>query len=164
MTFKYDNVYINDSSTVAGPYEKNGPFGNLYDKTYKEFYFNEKTFEQAESKLINESVDILLNKSNKKADDIDVHISGDLLNQIIASNYAASKIGIPFLGIYSACASSTEGILIASNMIDKSQIKNAIVSVSSHNNSAEKQFRYPVEYGAPKKIIQLLQQQVELVF
>lgn len=151
MTFKYDNVYINDSSTVVGPYEKNGPFGNLYDKTYKEFYFNEKTFEQAESKLINESVDILLNKSNKKADDIDVHISGDLLNQIIASNYAASKIGIPFLGIYSACASSTEGILIASNMIDKSQIKNAIVSVSSHNNSAEKQFRYPVEYGAPKK-------------
>ncbi len=151
MTIKYDNVYINETSTIVGPYEFNGPFSKLYDKHYKEFYFGEKTFEQAESKLLQESVELLLEKSKLKKEDISLHISGDLLNQLVASNYAASNIGIPFLGIYNACASSVEGLIIASNMIDKNQIDNAIVSVSSHNNSAEKQFRYPVEYGAPKK-------------
>ena len=77
-------------------------------------------------------------------------ISGDLLNQIVASNYAASKVDLPFLGIYNACASSVEGLIIASNMIEANQVNNVIVEVSSHNNTAEKQFRYPVEYGGPK--------------
>lgn len=151
MTIKYNNVYINETSTIVGPYESKGPLGKLYDKSYKEFYFGTKTFEQAESKLIEESINLLLSKSNKNISDISLHISGDLLNQIVASNYAASKINIPFLGIYNACASSVEGIVLASNMVDANQINNCIVSVSSHNNTAEKQFRYPVEYGAPKK-------------
>ena len=150
MTFKYDNVYINDSSTVAGPYEKNGPFGNLYDKTYKEFYFNEKTFEQAESKLINESVDILLNKSNKKADDIDVHISGDLLNQICATSYGAAYYNRPFLGVFSACATSMESIIVASSFLENNYISSAICFTSSHNLASEKQFRNPIEYGYTK--------------
>ena len=59
-------------------------------------------------------------------------------------------MGIPYLGIYNACATSVEGIIIGSNMIEARQIKNCICSVSSHNNAAEKQFRYPVEYGGPK--------------
>lgn len=151
MTFKYNNVYINETSTVVGPYEAKGPFCNLYDKCYKEFYFGEKTWETAEIKSITESVNILLKKANKKNKDIDVHIGGDLLNQLVATNYASSKIGIPLVGIYSACATSTLGIMLASNMIESSQIKNAIVTASSHNNGAEKQFRNPVEYGGPKR-------------
>ena len=151
MTFKYNNVYINETSTVAGPYEAKGPFSKLYDKTYKDLYFNEKTWEQAETKAIKDSVEILLKKIKKKNKDIDVHIGSDLLNQIVATNYASSKIGIPLIGIYSACASSNLGLMLASNMIEASQIKNAIVTSSSHNNSAEKQFRNPVEYGGPKK-------------
>lgn len=151
MTFIYNNVYINNTSTVAGPYEAKGPLSKLYDKTYKDLYFGEKSWEQAETKAINDSVEILLKKSNKKNNQIDVHIGSDLLNQIVATNYASIKIGIPLIGIYSACASSTLGIMLASNMIESSQIKNAIVTSSSHNNSAEKQFRNPVEYGGPKK-------------
>ena len=151
MTFKYNNVYINDVSTITGPYEAKGPFNKLYDKSYNELYFNKDTWEQAEVKLIEESVDILLKKSKNSRDNIDLFISGDLLNQIGASNYASVSIGIPFLGIYSACASYVEGLIIASNMIDSRQIKNSIVSTSSHNTGAEKQFRYPVEYGGPKK-------------
>ena len=148
MTIKYNNVYVDNVSTVVGPYEYNGPFGKLYDKHYNDFYFQTKTFEQAESKLINDSIDMLLSKTKNK---IDLIISGDLTNQIVTSNYAIAKYNTPFLGIYNACASSVEGIIIASNMIDKNQINSSIVSVSSHNNTAEKQFRYPVEYGAPKK-------------
>lgn len=151
MTIKYNNVYLNETSTVTGPYEANGPFTKLYDKSYDDFYFETKTWEQAESKLIDDSVDILLAKIDKTRFDIDLHISGDLLNQITASNYAASRLKIPYLGIYSACASSVEGLIIGSNMIEAKQVKNVITSVSSHNNGAEKQFRYPVEYGGPKR-------------
>ncbi len=150
MTFKYDNVYINNWATVTGPYEKNGPFGNLFDKSYDDLYFDTKTWEDAESKLISDSVNILLKKINKKTDDIDLMISGDLLNQLTSSNYAANELKIPFMGVYNACATSTLALTLAANMIDKDQIKNCIVSVSSHNNAAEKQFRYPVEYGGPK--------------
>lgn len=150
MTFKYDNVYINDTGTVVGPYEKKGPLSSYFDKGYDEFYFGAKTWEQAEVKLINECVDIVLNKVNKTRFEIDVHISGDLLNQLAASNYAASQLRIPYVGIYNACATSVEGLILGANMIEAKQIKNCVCSVSSHNNSAEKQFRYPVEYGGPK--------------
>lgn len=150
MTFKYNNVYVNNYSTVAGPYEKKGPLSNYFDKTYDDFYIGEKSWEMAEAKMIKESVDILLKKSHKRIKDIDISIGGDLLDQICATSYGLKKFNIPFLGIYSACSTSTEGILIAANFIDKEQVKNAIVSVSSHNLASEKQFRNPVEYGAPR--------------
>lgn len=151
MTTKYNNVYLTETSTVTGPYEANGPFSKLYDKSYDDFYFNTKSWEEAESKLIDDSIDILLAKIGKTRFDIDLHISGDLLNQISASNYSASRQKIPYLGIYSACASSVEGLIIGANMVETGLVKNVITTVSSHNNSAEKQFRYPVEYGGPKR-------------
>lgn len=150
MTFHYQNVYLNEVSTVAGPYEKKGPLSSYFDKTYDDFYFKKPTWEQAESKLVEDSVDILLNKIGKTRFDIDAHIGGDLLNQLSSTNYAAINLGIPLLGIYSACATSVEGLILASNMIDAGQVSNCVCTVSSHNNAAEKQFRYPVEYGGPK--------------
>ena len=151
MTFFYKNVYINETATVAGPYEKKGPLHHYFDKSYDDLRMGENTWEDAESRILEESVDILLAKLKKKRFDIDILLAGDLMNQLTSSNYAASRLGIPYLGIYNACATSVEGLIIASNMIEAKQIKNAICSVSSHNNSAEKQFRYPVEYGGPKK-------------
>lgn len=151
MTFKYNNVYINDTATITGPYEANGPLSKYFDKSYNDLYFNTKSWELAEIKLIEESIDILLNKVGKTKFDVDVLVSGDLLNQIVATNYAASSLGIPLIGIYCACSTSVLGLIIASNMIEAKQIKNAITSTSSHNNAAEKQFRYPVEYGGPKR-------------
>lgn len=150
MTFEYENVFLNETYTIAGRYEKEGPLNSYYDKTYTDFYFNQKTWEDAESFLLKESINNLLKKSGKTEENINLLISGDLLNQIVSSNYAASSFKIPYLGIYSACATSVEGLIIASNMIEKGQINNCICSVSSHNNAAEKQFRYPVEYGGPK--------------
>lgn len=151
MNFKYNNVYLNNTALVAGPYEAKGPFGNYYDKTYDELYFGTNTWEEAESKLIEDSVNILLSKSKTKPSNVDLHLSGDLLNQLVATNYAAKNIGIPLMGIYAACATSTLELIIASNMVDTSLAKKVICTVSSHNASAEKQFRYPVEYGGPKR-------------
>ena len=150
MTFKYNNVYMNETSTVVGPYEKKGPLNHYYDKSYDDLYFGAKTWEQAEIKSIEDSVDILFQKIGKTRFDIDLHIGGDLLNQIVASNYAAANLGISFAGIYSACATSMEGLILGANMVEAKQIKNCICTSSSHNNGAEKQFRYPVEYGGPK--------------
>lgn len=154
MTFKYNNVYINEVSTITGPKEGEGPLSKFFDKSYSEYYMGSDTWEQAEVKMNTENIDLLLNKCNRSKKDVDIFISGDLLNQIVASSYAASTLNIPYMGIYSACATSTEGIIIASNMIEGGLINNSIVNVSSHNNASEKQFRYPVEYGGPKPVTQ----------
>lgn len=151
MTYKFKNTFIKDSYTIGGIYESNGPIAKQFDKVYnKDFYYNEKSFEKAETKLLKDNINYLLKKSSLRENDIDLIISGDLQNQISASNYAIKDYNIPYLGIFSACATIGEGIIIASNFIETKQIKNAIVSTVSHNTSQEKQFRNPVEYGTPK--------------
>ncbi len=150
MTYTYDNVFISNYSTVGGPYEKDGPLGEKLDKRYTDLYAGAKSWEQAEVKMLEDSIEILLNKSHKNNTNIDLLISGDLLNQVTASSYAALKFEIPFFGIYGACSTSVEGMILMSSLIDGQKIKNGIVSVSSHNMASEKQFRNPTEYGAPK--------------
>ena len=145
MTFKFENAYIRDTDVIVGPNEKRGPLGKYFSKSYDDFYFGTKTWEKAETKIASETISNLV-KRNK----IDLIIGGDLLNQIVATSFAVSKTNIPSLGIYNACATSTEGIIIASSLVDSKKINNVLVNVSSHNNAAEKQFRYPVEYGGPK--------------
>ena len=151
MTFRYNNVYLSNVSTVAGPLEAEGPFGRYFDKVYSNLYCGMKTWEQAECRMLIDSVDEVLYKANKLKQEINLHISGDLLNQIVSTNYASASLKIPLIGIYSACSTSVLGMIIGSNMLDCNQIKNCLVSTSSHNNGAEKQFRQPVEYGGPKK-------------
>ena len=150
MTIKYDNVYVLNTSTVAGIYEKEGPLCKYFDKTYDDFYMGEDSFEKAETKMILDSVDILLKKVKKNENDIDLFISGNLLNQIVPSNYAAIKLGINYMGCYSACATSALSIALGASMLQNKGIKNIICNVSSHNSAAEKQFRNPVEYGTLK--------------
>lgn len=149
MTIKFENIYINETATVTGPYESNGRLSKYFDKSYNDLYFGMKTWEQAESKLVNDAIDILLNKEGINHFKIDAFIGGDLLNQITASNYAMVKEDTPFIGIYAACATSTLGLIIAANLVS-SGLNKVITFTSSHNNAAEKQFRYPVEYGGPK--------------
>ena len=152
MTKKFNNVYIKDSYTIAGIYEKNGPIRDYIDLIYdKDLYYGCNTFEQAEEKMLSNSIDKLLNKAKLIDSDIDYIISGDLQNQIAASDYALRDFNIPFMGIFSACATFGEGLFIASNIIEGKMAKNIIVSTSSHNMVAERQFRNPTEYGAPKK-------------
>ena len=149
MTNKYNNVYLNLVATVVGPVEHKGPLSKRFDRFYEDLYMHEKTFESAEVHLMRESIDILKDKIGKR-DEINLFIAGDLQNQITASCYSALKLNIPFLGVYSACASNVEGLIIASNLIDTKKVKNSIVSVSSHNMVSERQFRNPTEYGGPK--------------
>lgn len=150
MTTKYKNVYVNNVSTVVGPYEYKGPLAKRFDKHYDDMYFDTDSLESAEVKLMQDSVNLALEKCKLKKDKLDLFIAGDLQNQITASCYTARDLNIPFLGIYSACASNCEGLAIAANYIESRVCKNVLVSVSSHNMVSEKQFRNPTEYGAPK--------------
>jgi len=151
MTFKYENVFLSNVSTIVGPLESKGPLSRYYDMHYDNLYCGMNTWEQAECRMLIDSVNMVLYKANKLRNEINLHISGDLLNQIVSTNYASASLGIPLIGIYSACSTSVLGMIIGSNMLDKNQISNCLVSTSSHNNGAEKQFRQPVEYGGPKK-------------
>lgn len=150
MTNKYNNVYINETSTVVGPYEYEGPLSKRFDRYYKDLYMKQDSFEDAEIEILKESIDIVLEKGQKEKQEIDMFIAGDLQNQITSSCYSSLYLDTSFLGIFSACATNVEGLIIASNMIEGKNINNAIVSVSSHNLVSERQFRNPSEYGAPK--------------
>lgn len=151
MTFYYKNVYLNNTSCVTGPYEKKGPLGDYFDRSYKDLYCGEKSFEKGEIRLVKDSLSILLRKSNMSKDNIDLVVGGDLLNQITASTYGSVGIG-DFIGVYGACSSSVLGMIIISNFIESGFINRGISLVSSHNMTSEKQFRYPTEYGAPRPL------------
>ena len=100
MTNTYNNVYIFDIATITGPYEAKGPLGNYFDKSYKDLYFGEKSWELAEIKMLASSINMLLDKTKMKTNKIDALISGDLLNQNISSNFTAVFIFINEYRLY----------------------------------------------------------------
>ena len=150
MTFNYKNVFLEETATITGPYEKDGPLRKYFDKTYDDLYMGERSFEKAEIKLVRDSLVMLMKKSGINKKEVDLVIGGDLLNQITASTYGSYGVGNGFIGIYGACSSSVLGMIIAANFIENKFINNALCLVSSHNMTSEKQFRYPTEYGAPR--------------
>ena len=149
MTEKLDNVYVEGTALVAGRLEKEGPLSNYFDKTYKNYNIDE-SLELSEVKMNKDVLKILMDKTNKKEKDIDLIVGGDLLNQLCASMYATKDLNRPCLGVFSACATSMESIIVASKFIEKKKDKKAICLTSSHNLAEEKQFRNPTEYGYTK--------------
>ncbi len=148
-SMKFQNIYIEDAVSIAGPVEAEGKIHD-FDFTMEDYYYHEKTFEQAEIKMQRVVIDQLLLRNHLVDRDISYLISGDLSNQISVSSYAAKYYRTSFVGIYSACASFVEGLIIGAKLLDGRSKKRALVLTSSHNLTAEKQFRYPIEYGAPK--------------
>ncbi|MBE6154629.1 MAG: stage V sporulation protein AD [Firmicutes bacterium] len=147
---KFNNVYIKDNVSIVGPLESEGLLKN-YDLLMDDYYYGEKTFEQAEIKMQRQVVNNLLQHNKLTDSKIDLLIGGDLINQISISSYNASLFRIPYLGTYSACATYIEELIIGATFITAKLAKNVVAVTSSHNLNAERQFRYPVEYGAIKK-------------
>ncbi len=148
-SFIYDNVYLKDAYTIVGPYETKGKLSN-FDLTIEDMYYGEKTFEKAEVKMQVKAIDSLMARNYLNDNQVDCLVGGELSNQITTSSVTASKYKIPFLGLYSACATFNEALITGANLI-KLNNHHIIAYTSSHNLNSEKQFRYPVEYGAPKK-------------
>lgn len=143
----FDMPAVISAAAVAGPREGQGPLGHLFDMVYSTTLFEEVSWEKAESKMLRHAVDLAMAKAKMEQSQVDFLIAGDLLNQIISSGYMAREYDIPFLGVYGACATMSEGLGLASFLTAGRFARYAVVASSSHHDSAERQFRYPTEFG-----------------
>lgn len=141
-----NNSLISTGSAV-GKTESEGPLKDEFDYIYTSEGMNSPSWEQAESVLHQKAIELALFKAGLKSEDINIHFAGDLLNQCSASSFAEAKLGIPFAGIYGACSTMALSLALASVFADSGIAEYALASTSSHFCSAEKQFRFPLEYG-----------------
>ncbi len=149
-SLKFNGVYIKDSSTAVGPLESAGPLKDYFDYRFPDLYCNADSWEKAEINLVKTCIDDLIKKTNLSDTEIDFIVGGDLNNQDAVTNYAVRDYNIPLLGVYSACATSAEAMIVASSLVDSANAKNIIVTSSSHNATAERQYRNPTEYGGAR--------------
>ena len=149
-TYVFESVYLKGTGTSVGPLEKEGPLGEYFDRDYENNYCDEKNWESAEQRLLNDAITLSIVNSGLKNEDIDLAIAGDLINQNSISNYVMREFNIPFLGMYGACSTTTLTLLNAALLIHGKEFNNIVAATSSHNSTAERQFRFPTEYGGPK--------------
>ena len=141
---------IISTACVAGPKEGEGPLKDYFDLVLTDDLYGEKTWELAESKMVQTATESAIQKAGKKPEDIDFMIGGDLINQIVPSSFAAREVGIPFLGIYGACSTMAEGLCISSMLVDGGFANLSVSGASSHYCTAERQFRFPLGLGNQK--------------
>ncbi len=135
------------SSTIAGPKECVGKVGQYIETKLESDTFGQETFEKAESKMLFTVINDCIKNSKRKIEDIDAILAGDLLNQITSSTFAVRNFNVGFLGVYNACATFTEALILGGTLIDGGYFKNVVCGTSSHFSSAERQYRYPLEFG-----------------
>lgn len=140
-------VNICATATIVGPKEKDGPLHSYFDQCLEDEFWGEKSWESAESKFVKETVNMAISKSGIASNQFDFCLAGDLLNQCIASSFGIRESNIPFLGLFGACSTFVESLIIGSSLIDGDFATNVICASSSHFCSAEKQFRFPLELG-----------------
>ena len=137
-------------ASVCGKKEAEGPLGKFFDQTFDDTTLGESSWEKAESKLQSKAVNLAIEKSNISSKDINFIFAGDLLNQCISSTFGLRNLNIPFLGQYGACSTMAQTLALASIMVDTGVANNCVAVTSSHFCSAERQFRFPLEYGGQR--------------
>lgn len=140
-------VAIVNTACIVGPKEKEGPMHSYFDQCLEDEFWGEKSWEKAESKLIKETVGLAINKSGIPMQDLDFCFAGDLLNQCISSSFGLRESNVPFFGVFGACSTFVESMILGSMTIDGDFANNVVCAASSHFCSAEKQFRFPLELG-----------------
>lgn len=133
--------------SIVGEKEGNGNFKDYFDYVLVDDLFDEKSYEKAERKILELCMFKAIDRANLKISDIDCVICGDLLNQIISSSFAARQINKPFLGLYGACSTMAESLIVGSTLIDGKYARNVLCGTGSHFSTAEKQYRNPLELG-----------------
>jgi stage V sporulation protein AD len=138
------------AATVVGPFEGQGPLAKDFDIIHGDLMLEQDSWEKAERTLLEEASKLAVENAGLTKEQIQFFLAGDLMNQGISSSFAAKTNGIPFMGIYGACSTSMEGLAMAAQLVDAGSAKYVLAGTSSHNASADKQYRYPTEYGAQK--------------
>jgi len=138
------------AANIVGPMEGEGPLAAQFDWIMDDPLFGEPTWERAESKMLRESAKLALRKINWQPREIDFFLAGDLLNQIISANFAARGLDVPFLGLFGACSTFAEALMLGGMVIDGGFAARVLVASGSHHNTAERQFRFPIEQGVQR--------------
>lgn len=136
--------------SVVGPKEGEGPLGKYFDLVLKDDLNGQKSYEKAESSILYNAITSCLKLANIKESDVNYLLAGDLLNQISSSNFAARDLDIPFIGLYGACSTMTESLGLGALLMEGGFANYIIAATSSHFSSAERQFRFPLEYGSQR--------------
>ncbi|MBE7001356.1 MAG: stage V sporulation protein AD [Ruminococcaceae bacterium] len=151
QSFQFENPpVITAWASVAGKKEAEGPLGKTFDITNDDAYFGEKSWEQGEKKMQQIALDTLLKKAGIAAKEIGVVFSGDLLNQCIGSSFTLRNMGIPHVGLYGACSTMAESLMMASMAVGGGFSDNVVAMTSSHFASSERQYRFPLGYGGQR--------------
>ena len=145
-----DPPVITHWASVAGKKESEGPLAHTFDVTSQDTYFGQKTWEQGEKQMQKLALGKLAEKANMKLEDFDLVFSGDLLNQCIGSSFTLRNLGIPHLGLYGACSTMAESLLLSSMAVGGGFADNAVAMTSSHFASSERQYRFPLGYGGQR--------------
>ena len=150
-SFTFDNPPVITAWTnIAGKKEAEGPLKKYLEHTENDAYFGQKTWEQGENRMQQLALEQLINKARLGKKDIDVVFSGDLLNQCIGSSFSLRNTGLAHLGLYGACSTMAESLLMASMAVGGGFMNNAIAMTSSHFASSERQYRFPLGYGGQR--------------
>ena len=136
--------------SVAGKKESEGPLAHTFDFISQDTYFGQKTWEQAEKHMQQLALDLLAQKASMKKTDFDLVLSGDLLNQCIGSSFSLRNSNIPHLGLYGACSTMAESLLLASMAVGGGFSDKVVAMTSSHFASSERQYRFPLGYGGQR--------------
>ena len=147
-SIEFDNKpLISASASVVGQKEGEGPLGEYFDRVIDDPMAGQNTWEEAESEMQRQLVDELLIKSGLQAKEIRYFFAGDLLGQLIATSFGISGFEVPVFGLYGACSTMGEALSLAAMTVSAGYADNVIAMTSSHFGSAEKQFRFPLDYG-----------------
>ena len=141
---------IISSYTVCGPKEAEGCLADYIDLKKYDDYDNQPSFELAERKMLTSAIERAVKKSGLKKNEIEAYIGGDLLNQIISSSFAAREFIFPFLGVYNACATMAESMIVGGVLVGGGFMDNVVCATCSHFSTAERQYRFPVEQGTTR--------------
>lgn len=148
--FYGDSVGICGRAATAGVKEGEGPLGKEFDVIWTEDLLGQQSWEFGESEMLKRTVELCAKKAEWEMESVNALFSGDLNDQIIASGFCGRQLGIPFFGIYGACSSFCEGMLLGASMIAGGAMERVICAASSHFCTAERQFRYPLELGTQR--------------
>jgi len=148
QTFIFENgVYYLSGASIVGKKEGQGPLGMGFDTVLEDDLWEEDSYEKAERKMFAQALSKAAEKAKLEQNNIDLIIGGDLLNQIISASFAARDFNAPFFGIYGACSNMAQSLLLGSCLINAGYCTNILCATSSHFSSAERQYRYPLEFG-----------------
>ncbi|MUK90258.1 stage V sporulation protein AD [Ornithinibacillus sp. L9] len=141
---------IISSGTVGGPFEAKGKIPNDIDILHEDMWLNQASFEKAQQMMMEEACQHAIKNSPIQKEQVSFFIGGDLINQITPTSFTAKTIGVPYFGLFNACATSMESLALSAFLINGNGANYILSGASSHNAATEKQFRYPTEYGGQK--------------